>query len=224
MSFDSSHALRKATGRAKSDVANKLVSMFLHEVSRRVCLAGGVTVGDSQYRENVIITFGHCCIYCGRNLEHDRATVEHFEGMNRFRTGLHVPGNVAMSCRACNSEKRRDDQNPQLFLANSGWESFLSHDGTRCEHGCKTCTYWASVWPDKVLMMQSLAHSKERIRQFQQPYERFVLWAKNARPTIQKKVELLYRACQTFATNEIEKLTAEINFDFTILSNEDKPK
>ncbi len=37
MSFDTSGYLRRATGRAKSDVANKLVSMYLHDVSRRLC-------------------------------------------------------------------------------------------------------------------------------------------------------------------------------------------
>ena len=44
MSFDVSRALKKSTGRAKSDVANKLVSMFLHEVSRKACSAFGMTV------------------------------------------------------------------------------------------------------------------------------------------------------------------------------------
>jgi hypothetical protein len=61
--------------------------------------------------------------------------------MNRFRVGLHVPGNVAVACRRCNSEKRRDDQKVALILATTGWESFLAHDGTRCAAVCKTCSY-----------------------------------------------------------------------------------
>lgn len=219
MDFDSAKALKKATGRAKSDVANKLVSMFLHEVSRRACDAGGMSVSDPLYREAVIKSFGHCCAYCGRSLEHDRASVEHLEGMNRFRAGLHVPGNVAMSCRRCNSEKRRDDQNPKLSLASSGWQSFLSHDATRCESGCKTCDYWATVWPDISVRIASLGAAKERILRFQQPYDRFIVWTGGACPSIQKKVETLYRACQDFATNEIETLTAELKFDFSLLSN-----
>ena len=44
MEFDSAQALRRATGRAKSDVANKLVSMLLHEISRRACSAGEMSV------------------------------------------------------------------------------------------------------------------------------------------------------------------------------------
>jgi hypothetical protein len=42
----------------------------------------------------------------------------------------------------------------------------------------------------------------------------------NVRPSIQNKVEVLYRACQDFATDEIEKLTSEVVFDFTLLSND----
>ena len=222
MSFDSAKALQKATGRAKSDVANKLVSMFLHEVSRRACVAGGMNVTDLKYRESVIQAFGHRCLYCGCNLELDRAAVEHFDGMNRFRAGLHIPGNVAMSCRKCNNEKRRDDQNPDLFLASSGWESFLSHDGTRCATGCKTCAYWNLIQPNPTLRFQLLMQSKVNLQQFREPYARFIAWSSNAQPLIQKNVEVLYRACQKFATNEIEKLTSELNFDFRLLSDEDK--
>lgn len=224
MNFDSAKALKKATGRAKSDVANKLVSMFLHEVSRKVCGAGGMAVADLHYRENVLTVFGHNCLYCGRNLEHDRASVEDLEGMNRFRVGLHVPGNVAMSCRRCNNEKRRDDQNPELSLANRGWESFLSHDGTNCIAECKTCVYWMSVWTDKASIVRFLSESKARIHQFQQPYERFTSWSENTRPLIPKKVEALYRAGQNFATNEIDKLTSDLNFDFTFWSKEHEVK
>ena len=217
MSFDSSQALRKATGRAKSDVANKLVSMFLHEVSRRVCEAGGSSVSNSDYLALVVDAFGHRCLYCNRDLEHDRAAVEHLDGMNRFRVGLHVPGNVAVACRRCNSEKRRDDQKPLLILAPNGWGSFLAHDGTRCQVGCKTCSYWTSVWPDESQRRESLLHSQVRIHKFRQPFVKYITWSDHARGAIQSRVESLYRACQTFATNEIEKLTSQLNFDFTAL-------
>ena len=65
MSFDSAKALKSATGRAKSDVANKLVSMFLHEVSRRACVAEGMTVSNPDYLRAVVDVFGHRCLYCG---------------------------------------------------------------------------------------------------------------------------------------------------------------
>lgn len=214
MDFDTARALRGATGRAKSDVANKLVSMFLHEVSRRVCAAGGLSVSNADYLAAVIEAFAHRCLYCSRDLEHDRAAVEHLDGMNRFRVGLHIPGNVAMACRKCNSEKRRDDQTPQLSLAASGWESFLSHDGTRCGSACKTCDYWASVWPDYSMKNQMLRGAAMRIQTFRIPYRRFTTWSEVARPAIQTRIEVLYRACQNFASTEIEKLTAELDFNF----------
>lgn len=217
MSFDVSRALKGATGRAKSDVANKLVSMFLHEVSRKVCLAGGMNVSDPRYAESVLGAFGQNCLYCGSELERDRSSVEHLDGMNRFRVGLHVPGNVAMACKRCNNEKRRDDQNPNLMLAASGWESFLSHDARRCASGCSSCAYWASRWPGFDERQNSLAASRERIQQFREPYGRFVAWATQARSSIQMKIETLYRDCQHFATSEIEKLTSELSFDFSSL-------
>lgn len=161
MTFDSSQALRKATGRAKSDVANKLVSMFLHEVSRRACEVGGSSVSSPDYLESVLTSFGHRCMYCERDLEHDRAAVEHLDGMNRFRVGLHVPGNVAVACRRCNSEKRRDDQKLVLHLAPTGWASFLSHDTSRCDVGCKTCNYWTSLWPDLSQRKEMLLRSHQ---------------------------------------------------------------
>src|SRR6187431_2662188 len=126
--FDTSTYLRKATGRAKSDVANKLVSMLLHDISRRFAQFTKQSVADASYAKAVTAAFGNSCLYCGRLLEYDRSAVEHLEGMNRFRLGLHIPGNVAVACVKCNREKRRDDQLSHLTLAQSGWESFLSHN------------------------------------------------------------------------------------------------
>lgn len=214
MSFDVAAALKKSTGRAKSDVANKLVSMFLHEVSRKVCLSGGMFVTDPRYAEAVVSVFDQKCLYCGKELERDRATVEHLEGMNRFRVGLHVPGNVAMACKLCNNEKRRDDQNPVLSLAESGWESFLSHDGSRCGPHCKTCAYWNTIWANSETRRTSLAAAKECVQRFQEPFDQFVIWSTQARSSIRNKVETLYRDCQAFASGEIENLTSAIKFDF----------
>ena len=217
MTFDSAKALRSATSRAKSDVANKLVSMFLHEVSRRACLAGGMAVSNAEYLLAVVEVFGHQCLYCRRDLEFDRAAVEHLDGMNRFRAGLHVPGNVAMSCRRCNSEKRRDDQKHELTLGQSGWESFLAHDGSRCSETCKTCAYWISVWPDSSQRTQSLGNALGNVQLLRRRFARFVDWSHHARPAIKNRVEGLYRSCQEFATAEIDKLTSELNFDFASL-------
>src|SRR5207237_2307009 len=122
MSFDTSTYLRRATSRAKSDVANKLVSMFLHEISRRLVLRTGLSVTDTDYVNAVAATFSNNCSYCNCALEVDRAALEHLVGMNRLRIGLHVPGNVVLACKRCNNEKRRDDSLQTLDLAESGWE------------------------------------------------------------------------------------------------------
>lgn len=221
MSFDVAAALRRSTGRAKSDVANKLVSMFLHEVSRKACAAGGMNVSDPRYTESVVAAFGRNCLYCGQELTPSAVpVVEHLNGMNRMSVGLHVPGNVAMACKTCNNQKRNDDQ--QLTLAENGWESFLSHDGSRCAAGCRTCAYWRLIWPDADLRRGSLVAARERVTEFQKPYQQFVHWSATARGTLRAKIEILYRDCQRFATEEIGKLVAEVKLDFTE-SNSIKP-
>jgi len=50
---DPTSQLRSATRRAKSDVANKIVSMFLHELSRRIAENWRVRIGDEEYEKVV---------------------------------------------------------------------------------------------------------------------------------------------------------------------------
>ena len=57
MQFETAAYLRKATSRAKSDVANKLISMLLHEISRRVVTIINSSVTDADYAANVVATF-----------------------------------------------------------------------------------------------------------------------------------------------------------------------
>ncbi|MGC1912420.1 MAG: hypothetical protein WA660_11355, partial [Candidatus Acidiferrales bacterium] len=104
--------------------------MFLHELSRKISQEWSVRVDGEQYEQLVRSTFNNRCPYCSRDLTETLSVIEHLDGMNRLRAGLHVPGNVLVACRRCNSEKRRDDSLKVLSLAGSGWESFLSHDGT----------------------------------------------------------------------------------------------
>lgn len=206
MSFDTAHYLGKATARAKSDVANKMVSMFLHEISRRIVMEVGLRVTDTDYIQAVEDTFGDQCMYCRRPLEPNRAAVEHLDGMNRFRAGLHVPGNVAIACVACNREKRRDDQVKNLVLAQSGWESFLAHNAQECLPSCKTCNYWTSVWPDRQERSRMLILSRERIMAFRNRYSSTLQWSTQAKLLIREQLECLYRECQEFATERISAL------------------
>jgi hypothetical protein len=210
VSFQTAAYLRKATLRAKSDVANKLVSMFLHEVSRKMAAQLELSVADAIYAQAVETEFGVQCCYCGRLLEYDRAAVEHLDGMNRFRAGLHIPGNVIVSCKKCNNEKRRDDQIHELKLANSGWESFLSHDSTKCDVGCKTCRYWKTVWPEDKERIKNLKAARDKISDFRLNHQQSIELSSRSRDALRQELDQIYRECQSFATNRIKKAVETI--------------
>src|ERR1019366_5904698 len=114
-----------------------------------------------------------CCPYCCQPLNESSTVVEHLDGMSRYRAGLHVPGNVLVACKRCNGEKRRDDCLRELTLANSGWESFLSHDGTSCTEACANCKYWASIWDNPADRRMRLAQNLQIIREFRQEFPAF---------------------------------------------------
>ena len=92
--------------------------------------------------------------------------------------------------------------------------SMFSHDGSRCEEGCRTCAYWRLKWPDGDLRREQLVAARARVTEFQQPYQEFVRWSAMVRGTLREKIEVLYRDCQRFATDEIGKLVAEVNLEF----------
>lgn len=198
--------LRSATRRAKSDVANKLISMFLHELSRKISQGWPIKVDSEEYEKLVRERFNNRCPYCSCDLTNTESVIEHLDGMNRYRVGLHVPGNVLVACRRCNSEKRRDDSLRMLSLAGSGWESFLSHDGTRCAAHCRTCRYWEGIWNDGTERRLRLNENLQRIRSFRSAFpefERVVPALMKTHPALLGK---LYSDCQTFAEVEIRSL------------------
>jgi hypothetical protein len=143
-------------------------------------------------------------------LEEDRAAVEHLQGMNRFRLGLHIPGNVIVACKRCNGEKRRDDQMPKLKLAETGWESFLNHDSTRCDLGCKTCSRWAALWPDLHERIENLGKTREKIKTFRARYPEALEWSSRIQDSLPHTVEALYRDCQRFAEEQIDKIVDDV--------------
>ena len=203
---DASFQLRSATRRAKSDVANKLVSMFLHELSRKVSQSWEIRIGSAKYEEVVRQWFQNRCPYCARDLTVNDAVIEHLDGMNRLRAGLHVPGNVLVACKRCNSEKRRDDSVRILSLAPSGWESFLSHDGTRCTPSCPTCEYWRGTWSDEQERRTRMSENLERIRSFRNTFEEFQKVTQSLAATMPALLTKLYSDCQSFAETEIKSL------------------
>lgn len=203
---DPTSQLRSATRRAKSDVANKLVSMFLHELSRRISQKWPIRVDSEEYGELVRRLFNNSCPYCSRNLTDTVAVIEHLDGMNRYRTGLHVPGNVLVACRRCNSEKRRDDSLKVLSLASSGWESFLSHAGTVCTASCLTCRYWRSIWEDETERRVRLSENLERIRSFRRGFSELEQVFPSLAEALPVLLTKLYSDCQAFAETEIKSL------------------
>jgi hypothetical protein len=207
---DFTRALKKATSRAKSDVANKLISMFLHDLSRRVCTQFGQFPSDTSYVKEVQAVFGENCPYCDRALISHALIVEHPDGMNRLRAGLHIPGNVLIACKTCNGEKRRDDSLLEMKLAPSGWESFLAHDGSKCDPSCKTCKYWSGIWPDAIQRQVALHKANERLKNFRKNYSQYFLWIDEQRLTIRNQLDTLYRECQQFAEDRIDTMVAAV--------------
>jgi hypothetical protein len=203
---DPTFQLRSATRRAKSDVANKLISMCLHELSRRISQKWTIRVDGAEYEELVRTTFNNRCPYCSQDLAGTLAVIEHLDGMNRHRAGLHVPGNVLVACKRCNSEKRRDDSLKVLSLASSGWESFLSHNGTRCAPSCPTCRYWQSIWEDEAERRVRLTESLERVRSFRRGFPEFEQVLPALAENLPTLLTKLYSDCQTFAETEIKSL------------------
>jgi hypothetical protein len=216
---DPTFQLRSATRRAKSDVANKLVSMFLHELSRRISQEWSIRVDGQEYEELVRRTFDNRCPYCSRDLTDTVSVIEHLDGMNRHRAGLHVPGNVLVACTRCNSEKRRDDSLKILSLASSGWESFLSHEGSRCAPSCLTCRYWESVWKDETERRARLTESLERVRSFRRVFPEFEQVLPSLAETLPALLTKLYSDCQTFAETEIKSLLESFGTSLPILED-----
>jgi hypothetical protein len=203
---DSASQLRSATRRAKSDVANKLISMFLHELSRRICHDWSSRVDGGDYEQLVRTEFDNRCPYCSRELMNRESVIEHLDSMNRYRAGLHVPGNVLVACRDCNSEKRRDDSIKVLFLASSSWESFLSHHGDTCAVSCRTCRYWTTVWTDETERIGSLNRNLQKLRSFRRKFPELERLLPELRNTLPDVLAKLYADCQIFAETEIKSL------------------
>ena len=208
---DAASQIRSATRRAKSDVANKLISMFLHELSRIISENWRTKVDSEEYEQFVRQSFDNRCPYCLRVLVTSESVIEHLDGMNRYRAGLHVPGNVLVACRKCNGEKRRDDSLRVLSLADFGWASFLSHDCTRCAASCRTCEYWKSIWPDEIERRQRLGENLRSIQSFRSTFSEFEQILPSLKETLPAMLMKLYGDCQIFAETEIKALLATFN-------------
>jgi hypothetical protein len=180
--------------------------MFLHELSRRISQNWSIKVDGEEYERIVRERFNNRCPYCGCDLTNTVSVIEHLDGMNRYRSGLHVPGNVLVACRRCNSEKRRDDSARILPLGESGWESFLSHDGMRCAVSCLTCRYWQTIWEDETDRRSRLKENLERIRSFRSTFSEFQQVIPSISEALPVLLTKLYSECQAFAETQIKSL------------------
>jgi hypothetical protein len=207
---DPASQLRSSTRRAKSDVANKLISMFLHELSRKISHDWPVRVDGEEYESLARARFNNRCPYCSCDLTTTPYVIEHLDGMNRYRAGLHVAGNVLVACRKCNNEKRRDDSLKALSLAETGWESFLSHDGTRCGQTCLTCSYWKGMWAEEAERKTRLSENLERVRSFRSTFPEFERILPSLARTLPELLTKVYSDCQVFAETEIRSLLGRL--------------
>lgn len=207
---DPTSQLRSATRRAKSDVANKLISMCLHELSRTISEGWPIKVDGEEYEKLAREQFENRCPYCSCDLSTAVAVIEHLDGMNRYRAGLHVPGNVLVACKRCNGEKRRDDSSRDLPRGQSGWEAFLSHDGTQCAASCRTCKYWEAVWPDQGERNARLRENLARVRSFRNSFPELERIYPDLLKTLPDLLTRLYSDCQVFAEAEIKTLLGRL--------------
>jgi hypothetical protein len=172
--------------------------------------AWAIKVDGEEYERLVREQFKNRCPYCSCDLTATTPVIEHLDGMNRYRAGLHVPGNVLVACRKCNGEKRRDDTLKVLPLAGSGWASFLSHDGTRCAESCRTCNYWKTIWKDEAERKLRMRENLQRIQAFRSTFREF----EGAHPALAKTLPdfltKLYVDCQVFAQREIKVLLEKV--------------
>ena len=93
-----------------------------------------------------------------------------------------------------------------LSLARSGWESFLSHEGTKCAASCLTCQYWKSIWEGETERRLRLSENLQRVRSFRSAFPEFEQALPSLAETLPALLTKLYSDCQTFAETEINSL------------------
>ena len=93
-----------------------------------------------------------------------------------------------------------------LSLAASGWESFLSHEGTHCAPACLTCRYWLEVWQDEAERKLRLSENLARLRTFRKSFQDFAEVQASLAQTLPVLLPKVYTDWQIFAEKEIKSL------------------
>lgn len=76
--------------------------------------------------------------------------------------------------------------------------------------GCKNCLYWQTVWPELEQRNKGLCTTVERIRTFRHAYVTSSEWGARTRAVLKEKINLVYRACQSSANEQIQKIADEL--------------
>ena len=81
--------------------------------------------------------------YCLRGVLAGDAVIEHLDGMNRYRAGLHVPGNVLVACKRRQLTRSAETTRCRLsHWRRPGGSRSCRNDGSKCAPSCMTCLYW----------------------------------------------------------------------------------
>jgi hypothetical protein len=97
--------------KARSDIANFAVRIFLHEMGVAYDQERGLDpYKKPKHFKEVQDFFGGRCCYCGVEFTAERPPVEdHLIPTNKKDLGLHAWGNIVPACRECNAKKHGGD-------------------------------------------------------------------------------------------------------------------
>jgi hypothetical protein len=93
--------------RARSDISNTAIRIFLQEVGKNYDEARGLEpFGQKKaQKQELLEAFNHSCCYCGKRIDIRTISLDHLIPMNKDHLGLHAWGNVVPCCQSCNNEK-----------------------------------------------------------------------------------------------------------------------
>lgn len=94
--------------KARSDIANTAVRIFLQDFGGEYDLARGLPkYQKGRDLPEIAGFFGEQCCYCGADFGQGRPPVEdHLIPLNKTGLGLHAWGNIVPSCSSCNAFKQ----------------------------------------------------------------------------------------------------------------------
>jgi hypothetical protein len=96
--------------RAKSDIANTALRIFLQEMGVAYDVERGLKPYSSARpaKDFTVVRafFGDRCCYCDVDLGTVRTAQDHLIPMNKTSLGLHAWGNVVPACLDCNARKQ----------------------------------------------------------------------------------------------------------------------